>query len=104
MTENHEHEHEFEEEVEYVFIPDEEGNEERFEVIYKFEVDETGKKYMLLVPADESESEEEEQEVLAFRYEEDGEEGFTLYTIESDEEWDMVEEAFNTFVELEDVE
>lgn len=97
---SHEHEHE---DVEYVFIPDDEGNEERFEVIYKFEVDETGKKYLLLVPADEdAEDDDEEQEVLAFRYEEEGEEGLTLYTIETDEEWEIVEEAFNTFADSEE--
>lgn len=97
---SHEHEHD---EVEYVFIPDEEGNEERFEVIYKFDTDD-GRKYLLLVPADEDGDDSEEQEVLAFRYEEEGDdnEGLTLYTIESDEEWDLVEEAFNTFAESEE--
>jgi uncharacterized protein YrzB (UPF0473 family) len=89
---SHEHDHE---EVEYVVIPDEDGNEEQYEVLYKFEVDETGKKYMLIVPAEETD--DEEQEVLAFRYEEEGEDGFTLYTIDNDDEWDLVEEAFNTF-------
>ncbi len=97
---SHEHDNE---EVEYVFIPDDDGNEERFEVIYKFEVDETGKKYMLLVAASEEDTDdEEEQEVLAFRYEEEGEEGLTLYTIDNEEEWDIVEEAFNTFAESEE--
>lgn len=97
---SHEHDHE---EVEYVFIPDDEGNEERFEVIYKFDVEDTGKKYMLLVAASEDEDDdEEEQEVLAFRYEEEGEEGLTLYTIDNEEEWDIVEEAFNTFAESEE--
>jgi uncharacterized protein YrzB (UPF0473 family) len=99
MSHEHDHDHE---DVEYVFIPDDEGNEERFEVIYKFEVDDTGKKYMLLVPANDDDEDAQEQEVLAFRYEEDGEEGFTLYTIEDDEEWDMVEEAFNTFLAIEE--
>lgn len=101
MSHEHDHDHDHEE-VEYVFIPNDDGDEERFEVIYKFEV-EDGKKYLLLVPAGEDdEDEDEEQEVLAFRYEEEGEEGLTLYTIDNDEEWDIVEEAFHTFANEEE--
>ncbi|WP_339063856.1 DUF1292 domain-containing protein [Tepidibacillus marianensis] len=79
-------------EREYLFIPDEEGNEEKFEIIYEFEVE--GKKYLLVIPAD-SDEEDEEAEVLAFRYEEDGQD-MRLFPIEDDEEWDLVEEVFNT--------
>ena len=41
-----------EEEPEIIYIPDEEGNEEEFEVIMKFEVDGSDKKYMMVVPTD----------------------------------------------------
>lgn len=86
------------EEPEIIYIPDEEGNEEEFEVIMKFEVDGSEQKYMMVVPlsADE-ETDEESEEVYAFRYEEDGDD-LKLYTIESEEEWDMVEETFNTLL------
>lgn len=88
------------EEPELIYIPDEEGNEEEFEVIMKFEVDDSDKKYMMVVPV-ESESEDED-EVYAFRYEEDGDD-LKLYTIEDEEEWNMVEETFNTLLsELEE--
>lgn len=103
MSEHLEHHHE--EEVEYVYIPDDEGNEARFEVLYKFEVDDTGKSYMLVLPADEAGAEGEEEEpleVLAFRYEENGEDGYTLYTIDDPEEWEMVEEVFHTFMEADE--
>ncbi|THF79952.1 DUF1292 domain-containing protein [Cohnella fermenti] len=82
-----------EEEAEIIYIPDEEGNDEAFEVIMKFEPDDgTGRKYMMIVPADD---EDEEQEVLAFRYEEENDE-IQLFPIEDEAEWDMVEETFNT--------
>lgn len=83
------------EEAELVYIPDEDGNEEEFEVIMKFEVDDTGKKYMMLVPTDQAD--EEESEVYAFRYEEDGDD-LQLFVIEDEEEWDIVEETFNTLM------
>lgn len=82
------------EEPEIIYIPDEDGNEEEFEVIMKFEVDGSDQKYMMVVPV---ESDEEEGEVYAFRYEEDGDD-LKLYTIEDEEEWNMVEETFNTLL------
>lgn len=88
-----------EEEPEIIYIPDEEGNEEEFEVIMKFEVDGSDAKYMMVVPLDSGENEDEEsEEVYAFRYEEDGDD-LKLYTIESDEEWEIVEETFNTLID-----
>lgn len=83
------------EEPEIIYIPDEEGNEEEFEVIMKFEVDGSDQKYMMVVPL--TSENEEEDEVYAFRYEEDGDD-LKLYTIEDEEEWSMVEETFNTLL------
>ncbi|NIK74916.1 uncharacterized protein YrzB (UPF0473 family) [Paenibacillus castaneae] len=83
------------EEPEIIYIPDEEGNEEEFEVIMKFEVDGSDQKYMMVVPL--TSDNEEEDEVYAFRYEEDGDD-LKLYTIEDEEEWNMVEETFNTLL------
>ncbi|MFF2094062.1 DUF1292 domain-containing protein [Paenibacillus sp. NPDC058174] len=83
------------EEPEIIYIPDEDGNEEEFEVIMKFEVDGSDSKYMMVVPL--SGENEEEDEVYAFRYEEDGDD-LKLYTIEDEEEWNIVEETFNTLL------
>ncbi|WP_223069279.1 DUF1292 domain-containing protein [Paenibacillus caui] len=85
-----------EEEPEIIYIPDDEGNEEEFEVIMKFEVDGSDAKYMMVVPVEPDDDESEE--VYAFRYEEDGDD-LKLYTIESDEEWEIVEETFNTLID-----
>ncbi len=81
---------------EVITIPDEEGGEESFEVIMTFEV-EDGRKYLMAVSA-EDDGDGEEEEVYAFRYEEHGDD-LDLYLIEDDEEWEMVEEMFNTLVE-----
>jgi len=83
------------EEPEIIYIPDEEGNEEEFEVIMKFELDDSDKKYMMVVPL--ISENEEEDEVYAFRYEEEGED-LQLFTIDDEEEWSMVEETFNTLL------
>ncbi|OZB90573.1 DUF1292 domain-containing protein [Paenibacillus sp. XY044] len=84
-----------EEEPEIIYIPDDEGNEEEFEVIMKFEVDGSDSKYMMVVPLDAED--DDSDEVYAFRYEEDGDD-LKLYMIEDDEEWEIVEETFNTLV------
>jgi uncharacterized protein YrzB (UPF0473 family) len=86
------------EEAELIYIPDDDGNEEAFEVIMRFEVDDgTDRKYLMVVPADEDEEASEEQEVYAFRYEEEHDE-IKLFPIEDQAEWDMVEETFNTLM------
>ncbi len=62
-------------------------------------MDETEKSYLVAVPAEQAE--QEEQEVFAFRFEESdqNEDDLTLYQIETDQEWDMIEEMLNTFTD-----
>jgi len=95
------------EEPEIIYIPDEEGNEEEFEVIMKFEIESgqfAGNSYMMVVPVEVDEEDEDTDEVYAFRYEEDGDD-LQLFTIENEDEWNEVEETFNTLVaELEEEE
>jgi uncharacterized protein YrzB (UPF0473 family) len=92
------------EELEQIAITDEEtGEEYLFEILLNFDGKEKfeGKSYMILAPIgndeDDDTDEEEEVEVLAFQYVESNEEdGGRLVPIESDEEWDMVAEVYNT--------
>lgn len=88
------------EEKERIIIPDENGDEHLFEVLFTFDVDKTEQSYIAVVPAEQAE--EEEVEVYAFRYEEQENEDFTLYPIDSDDEWEMVEEMLNTLAEEEE--
>lgn len=85
-------------EEERIIIPDENGDEHLFEVLFTFDIDETNQSYVAVVPVEDTD--EEEQEVFAFRYEEEeNEDDFKLFTIETDEEWDLVEELLNTLID-----
>lgn len=85
------------------FVIEHDGEEHLFEELFHFTLDETGVSYMVLVPVENSgeEQENDEVEVFAFRYEESGdsEEEVAFYPIETDEEWNIVEEMLNTFTE-----
>lgn len=85
-----------------IIVPDENGDEHLFEILFTFDVDSTGGSYMVLVPEGSGDDEEAEVEVTAFRYEEPEGEDLSLFPIETDEEWDMVEELLNTFSEEEE--
>ncbi|WP_026689123.1 DUF1292 domain-containing protein [Alteribacter aurantiacus] len=90
------------EEQEQIVIPDESGEEHLFEVLFSFDVDSTGSSYIVLAPAGAYETDDEEIEVHAFKYEEPEGEDIALFPIESEEEWEMVEELLNTFTADED--
>jgi uncharacterized protein YrzB (UPF0473 family) len=87
----HQHDEQDNEEVERVFITDEDGVEHEYEVIMYLEPDNSAHKYVILLPVDSDD--EEEAEVVPFRYTEEGEE-LQLFPLESEEEWQMVEETF----------
>ncbi|MFD2630932.1 DUF1292 domain-containing protein [Oceanobacillus kapialis] len=87
------------EEKERIIIPDENGEEHLFEVLFTFDVDETNHSYIAVTPVEQAE--DEEVEVYAFRYEEKAkdDDDLSLFPIESDEEWEMVEEMLHTLAE-----
>lgn len=80
-----------------------EGDEHLFEVKYIFEPDESEHSYVVVVPVGEAEDDEEEVEAFAFRFVEhgDGDDDLELFAIESDEEWDMIEEMLAAVQDLE---
>ncbi|MGE8206149.1 DUF1292 domain-containing protein [Heyndrickxia sp. NPDC080065] len=84
----------------HITVIDEEGNEQLFEVLFTFESEEFGKSYVLYFPVGSEEDENEEIEIHAssFIQNEEGEEG-DLQPIETEEEWDMIEEMLNTFLD-----
>lgn len=88
-------------EKERIVIPDENGEEHLFEVLFTFDTDETEKSYIAVVPVEQKD--DEEVEVYAFRYEEKeaDDNDLSLFPIESDEEWEMVEEMLNTLADEE---
>ena len=91
MSHNHDHNHDHE----VITLVDEQGNETLFEILLTIDGrEEFGKNYVLLVPAGAEEDANGEIEI------QDGTEG-DLQPIpeDSDAEWDMIEEVFNSFID-----
>lgn len=76
-----------------LYVTDESGNEKRMEILFTFEDEEHGKKYVVFADPDV-----ESEEVFASAYDEDG----NLLPVESDEEWAMIEEVILAFQEDEE--
>ncbi|MDR4889047.1 DUF1292 domain-containing protein [Bacillus sp. HNG] len=85
-----------------ITVIDEQGNEILCEVLFTFESEEFGKSYVLYYPVSDENEDEEDIEIHAssFSPSEDGEDG-ELQPIETEEEWDLVEEMLNTFLDEE---
>jgi uncharacterized protein YrzB (UPF0473 family) len=81
-------------EKETMVVIDEQGNEQVYEIVLTFDNEELGKSYVIIKePGDENE------EVFAYAYNESDKDGGKLQPIESDEEWDMIEEVLGAFLE-----
>ena len=79
----------------YVYIPDENGNDVKFEVIIYFEIEKLKGQYIIATPAFE-----ESDEAYAFKIfkDEDGSEIFIALEDE-DEEFEMVLETYETLMD-----
>lgn len=75
--------------TEKIEVLDEDGNALEYDILFTFDSDETGKKYVLYYDATE-----DEPEVYSSIYDDEGH----LFPVETPEEWEMIEEVFNTFV------
>lgn len=92
MTHSHDHDHE------HITIVDEQGNESLYEILFTFESEDFGKNYVILYPAGASDDDDVELQAYSFTEGEDGQSG-DLLPIETEAEWDMVEEVLGTFLE-----
>lgn len=83
-----------------ITVVDENGDEQLCEVLFTFDSEEFGKSYVLYYPigSDEGDDEEIEIHASAFTPSEDNVDG-ELSPIETDEEWEMIEEMLNTFLD-----
>ena len=70
-------------------VLDGEGNEHEMEILFTYEHEERGTKYVFFFDPKDPEN------VIAMRYQDDG----TLEEIEDDEEYDEIEEVFNAYME-----
>ena len=75
-----------------IVVKDDEGKETLFEILFTYEHPERKKNYVFVYEKSNPE------EVMAFEYLDNGE----LLEIESDEEYEEVEEVFNAFMEEEE--
>lgn len=73
-----------------IYVPDENGEEKRMIILFTFDSPDYGKQYVVF-----QDPENNEGEIYASAFTDEGE----LLPIESDEEWDMVEEVINTFMD-----
>ena len=81
-------------EKEYLLVTDEEGNEIECEIIMTFTSDEFNKSYVVYQIKDD-----ESGEYYAASYNpDDGDEG-KLFEIETEEEWNLIEEVLESFLE-----
>ena len=95
MAHNHNNDHNHDHEHEVITLVDEQGNETLFEILLTIDGrEEFGKNYVLLVPAGAEEDEQGQVEIQAYSFTEN-EDG----TEDSDAEWDMIEEVFNSFLD-----
>ena len=78
-----------------MFVTDESGNEKEMEILFTFEDEEKGRKYVVF-----ADPEDEGEEVFASAYDDEG----NLMTVETDEEWQMIEEVIGAFQEDEGAE
>lgn len=84
------------EEVDILMLTNEDGVEEKFEIIYEFEHETNGYRYLLLTPF--SEEADGEVEVYPVRCK-IGDDEETIETLETDEEWEMVEQVLQSLEE-----
>ncbi len=77
-------------------VVDEEGKELDYEVVLTFKNPDTEKSYVIYkLPGDEND------EVFAAAYDESEKNGGNLQPVDSDEEWDMLDEVLNAFLDEE---
>ncbi|MBU1144902.1 MAG: DUF1292 domain-containing protein [Firmicutes bacterium] len=84
-------------EMEYLLVTDENGNEIECEILLTFESEEFGKSYVVYQIKDD-----ESGEYYAASYNPDDDDEGKLVQIETDAEWDLVEEVLESFLEDEE--
>lgn len=73
-----------------LYVKDENGKEIAYDILFTFENEQTNKQYVVFVDPND-----EEGEVFASCYDDEG----NLLPIETEEEWEMVEEVIGAFNE-----
>lgn len=103
MTEQHHHDHDdcchhdHHEDYPQITLMDVDGNEVLYNILFTLDGQaEFGKDYVLVFPADTPENTEIELHAYSYTEKKEGEYG-NLNPIESDAEWEKIEEALDTY-------
>ncbi|MFJ7974954.1 DUF1292 domain-containing protein [Peribacillus sp. JNUCC 23] len=85
-----------------ITIVDENGNEQLCEVLFTFDSEQFNKSYVLYYPISAEDDEDEEIEIHASSFvpSEDNKDG-ELSPVETEEEWDVIEEMLSAFLDEE---
>jgi len=82
---------------------DQDGNEVLCEILFTYKSEEFNKNYVLFYPV--GNEEDEEIEVIAASYEPQEDDSIgELHDIETDEEWEMIEDLLDTYINSEEEE
>lgn len=79
-----------------IIVTDDQGNNTEYEIVLTFESPVTGKKYVIYKLPNE------EEEVMAAIYEEENEGEGSLIEIETEEEFQMIQDVLDSFTEEEE--
>ena len=82
-----------------IIIVDEQGRERVCEILFTYQHPETEKNYVVLYPIDELDSDEEEMDLFAYSFIENEDGDGELFALETDEEYDMINEVIDQFYE-----
>lgn len=82
-----------------IIIVDEQGRERVCEILFTYQHPETEKNYVVLYPIDELDSDDEEMDLFAYSFIENEDGDGELFTLETDEEYDMINEVIDQFYE-----
>lgn len=81
-----------------IILSDDQGNEEVYRVLFTFEAEGYGKSYVLLYSAADEINAEVEVQAFSYTPDENGDvTSGDLEPIETNDEWDMIQEVLNTF-------
>ena len=82
-----------------IIIVDEQGRERVCEILFTYQHPETEKNYVVLYPIEELDSDDEEMDLFAYSFIENEDGDGELFTLETDEEYDMINEVIDQFYE-----
>lgn len=80
-----------------ITLVNENGEEQLADILFTFTSEETNKNYVVFSYAGNHEGDDEQVEVFAASYENEDDLNGQLFPVETDEEWELIEEALENY-------